>query len=162
MTCSLSHLSIFSISGCSLDLSISLVSYRKPLHTIEESSEISQNELNSDRNFVCDQNDAHCECEQEDDDMTLSEIRNLFEIPDDRSIVDNEILLDSSLQDDISLDSPYLASPSFSLIQQFEMAAKMEAATYIQKWYRQVRDRQRFLQMKNAALVIQRHFREKR
>ena len=162
MTCGLSYFPILSISGCFLHLSIFVICYRKPLHTIEESSETSQNELNSDRNFVSNQNDVCYECQHEDDDITLSQIRNLFEIPDNLSIAEAEILLDRSLQDDSSLDSCYLASPSFSLIQQFEKAAKVEAATYIQKWYRQVRDRRRFLQMKNAAIVIQRHFREGR
>ena len=148
----------------SLYLSLKLiVSHRKPLHTIEESTETAQLELNPGGTFVWNRNITF-ENNQEDDDVTLLQIRNLFELPDNGDLKDNEdrTFLDRSVQDGLPPDVSYLASPSFSLIQQFENAAKMEAATCIQRWYRQVRDRQRFLEIRNAAIIIQRCFRQSR
>ena len=50
-------------------------------------------------------------------------------------------------------------SPSFSLIQQFEMAAKEEAAITLQSWFKQLRDRRRFLKVRESVILIQQTFR---
>ena len=152
-----------------------IIACRKPLHTIEESSETAQNELNILNNLAWDQNDNCCDYQQEDDDVTLSQIRHLFEMSENGCFVDNDTLLDDvdncchfdlsykdSTEDERSLQVSSSTSPSVSLMQQFELAAKVEAATCIQRWYRQVRQRRKFLQMRQSAILIQRYFKKRR
>lgn len=111
------------------------------------------------------------------DDQTLLEIRHLFDFTDsdNQDFIERTALSkmecpfdsDSSFDDEIDFEDTVCfehsncASPSFSLIQQFEMAAKMEAASVIQRWYRVARERHRFIKLKTAAIVIQRSFRER-
>lgn len=130
-----------------------------PLHTIEESAETSHSELKSDSIFEAEsQSDTSFDCLQ-DDDATLSQIRNLFEVPYNGNYIDDLTCLDRPLYGYSPTDISSVASPSVSLIQQFENAAKVEAATCIQKWYKMVRDRRRFLEIRHSAIVIQRYFR---
>ena len=111
------------------------------------------------------------------DDQTLLEIRHLFDLTEDedQDFIDCTALskmqcafdTESSFDDEIDFgditffEPSNCASPSFSLIQQFEMAAKMEAACIIQRWYRVTRERSRFIKMRTAAIVIQRLFRKR-
>ena len=139
-----------------------LISCRIPLHTIEESTETSQNELKSDSIFEAESHSDKCfDCHQEDD-ATLSQIRNLFEMPYNGNYVDDIACFNRPLHGYSHLDVSSVASPSVSLIQQFEKAAKAEAATCIQKWYRMIRDKRRYLEMRHSAIVIQRYFRARR
>ena len=149
---------ILSTSGLYLGLFF-LLSCRIPLHTIEESAETSHSELKSDSIFEAEsQSDTSFDCLQ-DDDATLSQIRNLFEVPYNGNYIDDLTCLDRPLYGCSPTDISSVASPSVSLIQQFEKAAKVEAATCIQKWYKMVRDRRRFLEIRHSAIVIQRYFR---
>lgn len=111
----------------------------------------------------------------EEEYSTLSEIRHLFAASENdiaengsfSSEMDSFFPYDLSnldLEQDHPLDnaSAFLTSPSVTLMQQFELAAKVEAAISIQQWYRQVRERQKFLQLKSSAIMIQRYFRGRR
>lgn len=145
----------------------------KPLHTIEESSEGTLNGLNL-QNSLSDHTPGDLLLEEEY--STLSEIRHLFAASENDNIAENGSFsseMDSffpydlsnlDLEQDHPLDnaSAFLTSPSVTLMQQFELAAKVEAAISIQQWYRQVRERQKFLQLKSSAIMIQRYFRGRR
>ena len=141
--------------------------YRKPLHTIEESSENSQNELvlQAANAFINEEsstewNNLQNKSNLEEADAGLSGIRYLFDVPGYKNIgATTEIsICQAEHEYHGCLDSPgsgpslalnssasALASPSASLMQQFEFSAKSEAAIVIQQWYRQVREQRRFL-----------------
>ena len=56
-------------------------------------------------------------------------------------------------------ESKCLTSPSCNLMQQFETAAKTEAAALIQFWYRGKLERKSYLKKRRSAVVLQRHVR---
>eukprot|EP00795_Rhopilema_esculentum_P014403 gene14403-5457_t len=148
----------------------------KPLHTIEESSENSQNELvlQAANAFINDEsstewNNLQNKSNLGEADASLSGIKYLFDVPGyknlrttpETSICQAEHEYHGCLDSPGSERSLALNSPSVSLMQQFEFAAKSEAAIVIQQWYRQVRERRRFLNMKQSAIIIQRFIRKR-
>ncbi len=154
--------------------------FRKPLHTIEESNELLQNDLNnlnSSKYWETELSEITDPTTNFDDqDSLLLEIRNLFiqserqELFCSEDFYNHKNIQKSEYHENQDF-SPEIEgynlrdcfsdclSPSFSLIQQFELAAKEEAAIVLQCCYRRFRERRRFLRLKKSAVVIQRSFR---
>lgn len=153
------------------------------MHTIEESNELSQNEfnilnseiVNSESPHILIQDETYNQNVYDEADSLLREVRLLFLQAESQETCDQEILnCQLELQDgcdefsvpDLSnkkhnLTTTACQSPSFSLIQQFENAAKEEAALVLQSWFKRIRERRKFLKLRQSAIIIQRTFRSR-